>query len=84
MVQAIDKYGTFTFVSHDYLFRKYHFVPFIPYCPDKSEYQEIAVFKILLRFKKAFYESNNTFVERVENTIYKNLEIYNRNHEITR
>lgn len=84
MVQAVDKYGTFTFVSHDYQFRKFSFIRFYPFAPEKSEYQEIAVFKALLKFKKAFYESNDSFVERIENTIHSNLEIYNRNHEIPR
>lgn len=78
MVQAIDEYGTYTFVSHNYPFRKYEGVcPFIPYTG--SDYKTIAVFNCVVSFTKKWFESNERFIKRVEDEIHNNLEIYNRN-----
>jgi len=39
----------------------------------------IAKFKVKIPFKKGFFESNEKFIQRIKDTLYYHLEIYNEN-----
>jgi hypothetical protein len=74
MTQGFDDRGVLiTHVSKN--FDEYRKYPFYGITGDIKI--PIARFKVKIPFKKRFFESKYNFIERIKNTLYKHLEIYN-------